>query len=181
MSEEKPAAAPKKGGSKVIVIALTAILVAGAAVAGTVFGPKMLGAKSAEAHEEEGAKSSKGKSKSKSKKHEAEEEDVEPTAVANFQPIVVDVHDNEGVIHHLKVGLTVESAMENAKEAEEALKHFQPRGREAAIAFLRGREWDEITSSKMFETLKKDLSEKVIESMGEERVSRVLVTDFVAQ
>jgi hypothetical protein len=33
----------------------------------------------------------------------------------------------------------------------------------------------------MFETLKKDLSEKVIESMGEERVSRVLVTDFVAQ
>ena len=180
MSEEKPAAAPKKGGSKVIVIALTAILVAGAAVAGTMFGPKMLGAKSAEAHEDEApAKSSKGKSKSK--KHEAEEEDVEPTAVSNFQPIVVDVHDNEGVIHHLKVGLTVESGMENAKEAEEALKHFQPRGREAAIAFLRSREWDEITSSKMFETLKKDLSEKVIESMGEERVSRVLVTDFVAQ
>jgi flagellar basal body-associated protein FliL len=179
MSEEKPAAAPKKGGSKVIVIALTAILVAGAAVAGTMFGPKMLGAKSAEAHEDEAP--SKGKSKSKSKKHEAEEEDVEPTAVANFQPIVVDVHDNEGTIHHLKVGLTVESAIENAKEAEEALKHFQPRGREAAIAFLRGREWDEITSSKMFETLKKDLSEKVIESMGEERVSRVLVTDFVAQ
>jgi flagellar basal body-associated protein FliL len=180
MSEEK-AAAPKKGGSKVIVIALTAILVAGAAVAGTMFGPKMLGAKSAEAHEEEGpAKGSKGKSKSK-KKHEAEVEDIEPTAVANFQPIVVDLHDNEGAIHHLKVGLTVESGIENAKEAEEALKHFQPRGREAAIAFLRGREWDEITSSKMFETLKKELSEKVIESMGEERVSRVLVTDFVAQ
>ena len=179
MSEEKPAAAPKKGGSKVIVIALTAILVAGAAVAGTVFGPKMLGAKTAEAQEDAPSKGSKGKSKGK--KHEAEQEDIEPTAVANFQPIVVDVHDNEGVIHHLKVGLTVESAMENAKEAEEALKHFQPRGREAAIAFLRGREWDEITSSKMFETLKKDLSEKVIESMGEERVSRVLVTDFVAQ
>lgn len=181
MSEEKPAAAPKKGGSKVIVIALTAVLVAGAAVAGTMFGPKMLGAKTAEAHEEEAPAKGKSKSKGKSKKHEAEEEDVEPTAIYNFQAIVVDLHDNEGAIHHLKVGLTVESAMENAKEAEEALKHFQPRGREAAIEFLRSREWDEITSAKMFETLKKDLSEKVIESMGEERVSRVVITDFVAQ
>lgn len=179
MSEEKPAAATKKGGSKVIVIALTAILVAGAAVAGTMFGPKMLGAKTAEAHEDEAP--AKGKSKSKSKKHQEEAEDVEPTAVYNFQALVVDLHDNEGAIHHLKVGLTVESAMENPKEAEEALKHFQPRGREAAIAFLRSREWDEITSAKMFETLKKELSEKVIESMGEERVSRVVITDFVAQ
>jgi len=173
MSEEKPAAAPKKGGSKIIVIALTSVLVVGAAVAGTMFGPKVLGAKTAEAHEEEGAKKGKGK--------KPEEVDVEPTAIVNFQPIVVDVHDNEGAIHHLKVGVTVESAMENAKVAEEALKQYQPRGREAAIAFLRSREWDEITSAKMFEQLKKELSEKVIESMGEERVSRVLVTDFVAQ
>lgn len=177
MSEEKPAAATKKGGSKVIVIALTAILVAGAAVAGTIYGPKMLGAKTAEAHE--GNSSSKGKGKGKNNR--AEVDDVDPTAVYNFQPIVVDVHDNEGAIHHLKVGLTVESALENAKEAEEALKQFQPRGREAAIAFLRSREWDEITSAKMFEPLKKELSEKVIESMGEERVSRVVITDFVAQ
>ncbi|MDQ2643080.1 MAG: flagellar basal body-associated FliL family protein [Myxococcota bacterium] len=174
MSEEK-AAAPKKGGSKVIVIALTAILVAGAAVAGTMFGPKMLGAKPAQAQED----GSHGKSKGK--KHQEEAEDVEPTAIYNFQAIVVDLHDNEGAIHHLKVGLTVESALENAKEAEEALKQFQPRGREAAIAFLRSREWDEITSSKMFEPLKKELSEKVIGAMGEERVSRVVITDFVAQ
>lgn len=174
MSEEKPAA-PKKGGSKVIVIALTAILVAGAAVAGTMFGPKMLGAKTAQAQED--GSHAKGKSK---KQHE-EAEDLVPTAIYNFQAIVVDLHDNEGAIHHLKVGLTVESALENAKVAEEALKQYQPRGREAAIAFLRSREWDEITSSKMFEPLKKELSEKVIEAMGEERVSRVVITDFVAQ
>lgn len=174
MSEDKPAAA-KKGGSKIIVIALTSVLVVGAAVAGTMFGPKMLGAKTAEAHEEDAPKG-----KGHGKKADAED-DREPSAVANFQPIVVDVHDAEGVIHHLKVGLTVESSLENAKEAEEALKHFQPRGREAAIAFLRSREWDEITSTKMFEPLKKELSEKVIGAMGEERVSRVLVTDFVAQ
>ena len=88
------------------------------------------------------------------------------------------MHDKEGAIHHLKVGLAIE--MPHGKlEAE--LKNYTPRGREAAIALLRSKEWDEITSPKLFESLKKELSEHVSEAIGKERVSRVLVTDFVAQ
>jgi flagellar basal body-associated protein FliL len=76
------------------------------------------------------------------------------------------------------VGIAIELAN---KKTEAEMKNYLPRGREAAIAYLRSREWDEITSSKLFETIKKDLSEQVIQAMGKERVTRVLVTDFVAQ
>jgi flagellar basal body-associated protein FliL len=165
MSEEQAKAAPaKKGGSKVVVIVLTSVLVVGAAVAGTVLGPRFLGAQvaAAAAHPAESPKDSSGPA----------------GEVLNFQAIVVDIHDKEGVIHHLKVGVAIELAPE---KTEADLKNYMPRGREAAIAYLRARDWDDVTSSKLFEGIKKDLSERVIQSIGKERVSRVLVTDFVAQ
>jgi flagellar basal body-associated protein FliL len=166
MSEEqaKPAAA-KKGGSRVIVIVVSGVLVVGAAVAGSLFGPRVLGAQPAAAV----APPADGSAKA----------EAGPAGeVINFQPIVVDVHDKEGVIHHLKVGLAIE--MPHGK-VEADLKNYTPRGREAAIALLRSKEWDEITSAKLFEAVKKDLSDHVSEAIGKERVSRVLVTDFVAQ
>ena len=165
MSEEQAKPAPKKRGMRVIVIVLTSVLVVGAAVAGSLFGPRLLGGQAkAATHEAEPTK---------------EESDAAPAGeVINFQPIVVDIHDKEGVIHHLKVGLAIEMAHEKT-EAE--LKNYTPRGREAAIALLRSKEWDEITSAKVFEGLKKELSDHVIAAIGKERASRVLVTDFVAQ
>jgi len=165
MSEEqaKPVAA-KKSGSRVIVIAISGVLVVGAAVAGSLFGPRFLGAQPAVAapHADGSAKAEAGPA----------------GEVINFQPIVVDVQDKDGVIHHLKVGLAIE--MPHGK-VEAELKNYTPRGREAAIALLRSKEWDEITSAKLFSALKKELSEHVSEAIGKERVSRVLVTDFVAQ
>jgi flagellar basal body-associated protein FliL len=161
MSEEqaKPA---KKRGSRVIVITLTSVLVVGAAVAGTLYGPRVLGAKPAAGHADAAKAAESGPA----------------GEVINFQPIVVDVHDREGVIHHLKVGLAIEMVHEKT-EAE--LKNYTPRGREAAIAYLRSKEWDDITSAKLFETIKKELATHVIDAIGKDRVSRVLVTDFVAQ
>jgi flagellar basal body-associated protein FliL len=163
MSEEQKAPAAKKGGSRVIVIVLTSVLVAGAAVAGTLFGPRVLGAKPSASHAAAG---------------EPKDSSGPAGEVINFQPLVVDVYDKERQIHHLKVGLAAELAPEKL-EAE--LKNYVPRGREAAIAYLRSREWDEITSAKAFEGIKKELSERVTASIGNERVTRVLVTDFVAQ
>jgi flagellar basal body-associated protein FliL len=165
MSEEqaKPVAA-KKSGSRVIVIAISGVLVVGAAVAGSLFGPRFLGAQPAAA-----APPADGSAKA----------EAGPAGeVISFQPIVVDVQDKDGVIHHLKVGLAIE--MPHGK-VEAELKNYTPRGREAAIALLRSKEWDEITSAKLFAALKKELSEHVSEAIGKERVSRVLVTDFVAQ
>jgi flagellar basal body-associated protein FliL len=164
MSEEQAKPAAKKSGSRVIVIVISGVLVVGAAVAGSLFGPRVLGAQpaGAPAHAGDAAKAEAGPA----------------GEVINFQPIVVDVHDKEGVIHHLKVGLAIE--MPHGK-VEAELKNYTPRGREAAIALLRSKEWDEITSAKLFEALKKELSEHVSEAIGKERVSRVLVTDFVAQ
>lgn len=161
MSEEQKAGA-KKGGSKVIVIAATLIVVAGAAVAGSLYGPKVFGAKPAAAQSSDDAKESAGP----------------PGPVITFQPIVVDIHDHDGAIHHLKVGLAIELAPE---KTEDELKNYVPRGREAAIAYLRSRDWTEVTSSTAFEGLKKELSARVMAAFGKERVSRVLVTDFVAQ
>jgi flagellar basal body-associated protein FliL len=164
MSEEQKnaAAAPKKGGSRVIVIVVTSVLVVGAAVAGSLFGPRVLGAKPAAAAAVE----------------ESKDSGAPAGEVINFQPLVVDIYDKERQIHHLKVGLAAELV---AEKTEAELKNYVPRGREAAIAYLRSREWDEITSAKAFEAIKKELSERVTASIGKERVTRVLVTDFVAQ
>ena len=163
MSEEQKPAAAKKGGSKIIVIVVTGVLVAGAAVAGSIYGPKLLGAKPAAAHASD----------------EKESNAAGPAGVViNFQPLVVDIHDAEGAIHHLKVGLAMELAPE---KTEDELKNYVPRAREAAIAYLRSRDWHEVTSAKAFDGIKKELSERVLASVGKERASRILVTDFVAQ
>lgn len=102
----------------------------------------------------------------------------EKLVVFKFEPIIVDVMDARGDAHHLKVGLAAELA-EGALESD--FKLLQPRAREAAITFLRSLTYEEITDAKRYAKLRKDLSRKVTAAVGEERVSRMLVVDFVAQ
>jgi flagellar basal body-associated protein FliL len=64
---------------------------------------------------------------------------------------------------------------------KEQFAAYTPRGREAAIMYLRGLRHEVATSPEKFESVKEELSKRVREAMGKKRVKRVLITDFVSQ
>ena len=78
----------------------------------------------------------------------------------------------------MKVGITVELP---EKFTKEEFEKFSPRGREAAIAYLRSKDFDDLTDPKSFELVHKELSVAVIKAMGKKHVYRVVITDYVAQ
>jgi flagellar FliL protein len=167
---EHGAEAGKKPGGKtkiIAAIALVAVLAAGAA--GAVVGPKLLsrGAskKAAAAHAAEAAPAGSG-----------EGEAVGETS--EFAPIVVDTRSEDGAIHHLKVVISVE--LRETVKKEEFMK-YAPRAREAAITYLRSEPFEIISAPQKFEDVRKELSTRIIEAVGQKRISRVLVVDFVAQ
>lgn len=167
--------APKKSrlGLVLAIVAVT-VLVTGAAVAGTVFGPALLG-RGKTAQEDDGPAKEKGKSKDKSKdgkEAEAIGETVE------FPPIMVDARADDGNLHHIKVVIAVEIS-EGTKKDE--FMRYAPRGREAAVGFLRSESFDKLVAPANYADVRAELSKKFSEAVGEERVGRVLVTDFVAQ
>jgi flagellar basal body-associated protein FliL len=154
----------KKSGSKLGLIAAVVLLV-GAAAAGGLYGGKLMQHGPAEAkHEAKPAEKSGDPSEV-------------PKASAALPPLVVDVHDKDGDIHHVKLAISFELG----EVPEEEFGKCMPRGREAALIYLRSLSFEEVTDSKQFEKLRKELAERVAEAVGKERVKRVLLTDFVAQ
>ena len=173
MANEEEPAQPKveKSPKRLIGILVISVLVAGAAVTGTLFGPRLLAARAAPPAET--AENTEG-----SKAEGAQGSESEPTNPQQFAPIVVDVKNRRGEMHHMRVGITVEMG---EKVTKEEFERYQPRGREAAISYLRSKNFDELTEPSEFETISKQLNEAIIRAMGEKRCSRVVVTDFVAQ
>jgi len=163
-------AGTKKPGGKtkiIAAVAVVAVLVAGAA--GAVVGPKLLNrgaSKAAAAHADEAAPAASA---------EAGEAIGETT---EFAPIVVDTRSEDGTIHHLKVVISVE--LPEKVKKEEFMK-YAPRAREAAISYLRSEPFEVISAPAKFEDVRKELSTRIVEAVGEKRISRVLVVDFVAQ
>lgn len=198
MSEEaeKPAdghaAAPKKGKMGLIIgIVVAVVTLVGGSVAGAVLGPKLLGggggddSEEAESgsHEkpsksEKSHKSEKGE-KSEKKEGKGEEGEGEGKMVTYDIPsVVVDLRDGDNRIRHLKIGLTAELG-EHAPMEE--FKMFVPRGREAAITYLRSLSFEEVSDAQHFQEIKDELAKRVTEAMGEEHVHRMVLTDFVVQ
>ncbi|MEO6598544.1 MAG: flagellar basal body-associated FliL family protein [Polyangiaceae bacterium] len=186
----------KKGKGPLIGIIIAAVLVVGAGAAGAVMGPKFFAkpaatAKSADAEAESEDDKSSGDDKSSDddksddsadgndeKKVERKSAAGEVKEVTNLQPIVVDTRSQDGQIRHLKIALSIEHP-DTMKEAE--FKAYVPRAREAAIWYLRTHDFDELSSPKNFEKLRKDLNDNIINAVGKKRARRVLITDFVAQ
>jgi flagellar basal body-associated protein FliL len=156
--------APKKSrlGLVLAIVAIT-VLVTGAAVAGTVFGPTLFG------HPKKGEQAAE---KDKTKEKEKIGESVE------LSPIMVDARADDGNLHHLKVVLAVEIAEGTPKDE---LMRYLPRGREAAVGYLRSQSFDHLVDPTHYTDVRTELSKTFSEAIGHERVSRVLVTDFVAQ
>jgi flagellar basal body-associated protein FliL len=186
--EDKDAKAePKKSKLGLIlgIVGGVVVLVAGG-VTGLLLGPKMMGAPPAEAapggeaHGAPAPHAAPAPAHGEKPKGGGEHGEGHGGKVVSFKfdPIIVDVLSKFGESHHLKVGLAAELA-EGA--VEDDLKLVQPRGREAAITYLRALTYEEITNPKKYGKIKKDLVKKVTVAVGEERVSRVLVIDFVAQ
>jgi flagellar basal body-associated protein FliL len=159
--------APKKGLPG-IVLMLGAIIATGAsAAAGAVLGPALAGNKAqAGVHGAAPAASSAG-----------EEADT-PGEAAALEPIVVDVREANGELHHLKVGIAIELGH---GVTEEQFKHLVPRMRDAAISYLRALPFDEITTPAKFDAIRTELGEQIAHAAGKDKVRRVLFTDFVAQ
>jgi flagellar basal body-associated protein FliL len=166
-SEEQPVVEkPRK--KRLLGVLVTSVLIAGAGVAGTVLGPRLLASRADAAEAEEGADSAEST---------VSDDEKAPNPMA-FQPLIIDVRDKKNLPHHMKVGLTIE-----VKEAvkKEEFEKLQPRGREAAISFLRARTFEELTEPSQFESVTKELNERIIKAMGEKHITRVIITDYVAQ
>jgi flagellar basal body-associated protein FliL len=161
---------PPKKSKLGIVLAIVAVvlLVAGAAVAGTLLGPELLsgGKKAESAHE-------------KSDAAHAEESSGEKVGeVTELSPILVDTRGADGSLHHLKVVLSVE--LDETTPKAEFMK-YAPRGREVAVAYLRSQPFEVVSASDRYEEVRKELSERFSKAIEPAKVGRVLIVDFVAQ
>jgi flagellar basal body-associated protein FliL len=157
--------APKKSRLGLILATVVVIvLVAGAAVAGTMLGPKLIGQEKKKESAE--AKAEKGEGGEK----------IGDTL--ELPPILVDTRGEDGSLHHLKVVLAVELA-EGAPKDE--FMKYAPRGREAAVAYLRTQSYDTIAAPERYNDVRAELSKHFAEAVGPTRVARILITDFVAQ
>lgn len=96
----------------------------------------------------------------------------------DFASIVVDIHGQDGQGHHLRVSLAAEVPPEMPKED---LQNLTPRGREAAIGYLRSLTFEDATAAGSFEKIKAELNKRIIEAVGEKRIVAVILTDFVVQ
>lgn len=161
----------EKSPKRLVGILVISVLVLGAAMTGTFLGPRLLprsAAAQASATSADSASSESGEATN----------ETEPNNPQAFAAIVVDVKNKKGEMHHMRVGITAELS---EKVTKEEFERFQPRGREAAISFLRSKTFDDLTEPAAFEEITKQLNERVIHAFGEKRCSRVVITDYVAQ
>jgi flagellar basal body-associated protein FliL len=169
--EQPPVEQPRKRTAVVLVITA---LFAGAAVAGTMLGPSFVSRMFAPSANRGSALHDAGQSGDLGAEH-GEAEPLNPQA---FAPIVVDVRNKRGEMHHMRIGITVELG---EKVSKDEFERYQPRGREAAIAFLRSKTYEELTESTAFESVTKELNQRITLAMGERRCHRVVISDYVAQ
>lgn len=166
-SSEQEKAVPVKKGPPTIVLLLGAVIATGAsAAAGAVLGPSLAGNKpAAAAHGAPAASASSS-------------DDGPPGEAATLEPIIVDVREASGELHHLKVGLAIELGH---GVTEEEFKKLVPRLRDAAISYLRSLPFDEVTTPAKFDPIRTELGERIAKAAGKDKIKRVLFTDFVAQ
>jgi flagellar basal body-associated protein FliL len=180
-----------------ILVALVLVLSAGAA--GAVFAPRLLSkpppaekAAHGEGEDSEAAgEHGEGEGPAEEEAHEPEPEPAPPAtggslkqragavgSLTELAPMVIDARAADGTIRHVKVVLVVETP--KTTPAEE-FKNVMPFAREAAISYLRTREFEQLADPKNFELLRKQLANEIIDAVGKKHARRVLITDFVVQ
>jgi len=186
MSEETPAVAapvPKKSKTGLIIgIVIAMVTLVGGSVAGAVLGPKLLGSPDDSADEGESAAAHEGKSEEEGKSSHGGKgkkgKEGEKIVSVDIPPIVVDLRDGDGRLRHLKVGMAAELA--ETGNAEE-FKLVSPRGREATLTYLRSLTFEEVADPAKYASIKEEISKRMIEALGADKVHRILLVDFVLQ
>ena len=176
--------APKKSRlGLVLATVVVVVLVTGAAVAGTMFGPVLLGHKQAkedvadQADDTGDDDASPPDTADKKKKGKSEKEGTVGESV-EMAPILVDARAKDGELHHLKVVLAIEIAEGTPKEE---FMRYSPRGREAAVAYLRSQGFDDLASPEHYTNIRSELAREFTAAVGAKRVARVMITYYVAQ
>jgi flagellar basal body-associated protein FliL len=165
-AEEVPGLPKKKGGRLWLVLCGALVIASASSAAGATFGPaikqKLLGPKPAAAAEEEEEKS-----------HE------KGGHIAPLDSVVVDVRDEGGDNHHIKVGVALE--LSEAVQEEEWKADVVPRARDATIGYLRSLKYEEAAGSAKFETIRTELQERIAKAVKKPKVKRVFFVDYVVQ
>jgi flagellar basal body-associated protein FliL len=63
----------------------------------------------------------------------------------------------------------------------EEFKLLSPRGREATLSYLRSLTFEEVSDPAKYASIKDEISKRMIESIGADKVHRILLVDFVLQ
>jgi flagellar basal body-associated protein FliL len=179
-ADKAAAPAPKKSKTGLIIgIVIALVTLVGGSVAGAVLGPRLLGGEdhaAAEADEEEEEESApSGHDAKPKKKGKGKEEKI---ISVDINPIVVDLRDSDGRLRHLKVGLAAELG-ETASVEE--FKLMSPRGREATLSYLRSLTFEDVADPARYTSIKDEISKRMIDAIGPEKVHRILLVDFVLQ
>ncbi len=181
-ADKAAAPAPKKSKTGLIIgIVIALVTLVGGSVAGAVLGPRLLGGEdhdAAEAEDDEGADGAheSGEEQPKPKKRGKGKE--EKIISVDINPIVVDLRDGDGRLRHLKVGLAAELG-ETASVEEFKLR--TPRGREATLSYLRSLTFEDVADPARYASIKDEISKRMIDAIGNDRVHRILLVDFVLQ
>jgi len=193
----------KKGKGRMVGILVALVLVLSAGAAGAVFAPRLLAKAPAEKaasedEEAEAGESEQGESEQGTHAEEGteggEETESEPVpaesaasgkqragvsaSLTELAPMVIDARAADGSVRHIKVVLVVEHPKDF--KADE-FRRFVPFAREAAISYLRTREFEQLADPKNFEALRKQLASEIIDAVGKKHARRVLITDYVVQ
>jgi flagellar basal body-associated protein FliL len=99
--------------------------------------------------------------------------------IAPLESLVVDVRDDAGESHHVKVGIALE--LSEAVHEEEWKAEVVPRARDATIGYLRSLKFDEAASSAKFEAIRTELQERIGKAIKKPKVRRVFFIDYVVQ
>jgi flagellar basal body-associated protein FliL len=176
-SKAPSSAQPKKSKLGLIIgLAVGLVVMIGGVVAGVLVGPKLMGAPAPAA-----ASGATEPPSGSEREDSADEQDLPPpekVISSSFEPIIIDLRGDNGEVHHLKVGLAAEL---RDTITEDEFKLVRPRGREAALTYLRTLSFKEVTNPKKYAKIKTELSKRVVKAVGKERVHRILLVDFVAQ
>ena len=185
--EKAPEKAPEKKSKLGLILGIFvgSLMLIGGSVAGALFVPKLLGTTAQASPGEEPAagavEGAKGDAEKGGDDEQPEPEQAKPqeTIVSHeLKAVIVDLRDEDGRVRHLKVGLVAELREDVTVDD---FKLVVPRGREAAVSYLRTLSFEEISDPKMYTEIKNELATRVTKAVGTSRVHQILVVDFVAQ
>lgn len=176
-------AKPKKSNKVLLIGAGLGVLLLGGG-AGAVLAPKFMAPPPAAAKEHAEKSDDEGHESEDGSHEDSEAESADshaapgtPPLSVEWPPLVVDVRDEGGAPHHVKLVITIECADEHAQKSIQGIAH---RARAKVLEHIRGQSYEELTEGAKFSEIQTQLT-KLIKSVAGKSVKSVWITDFVAQ